>query len=110
MGDFAPLFNVGGPAAIILAVLIITLRSAAGDRAQSAKDRAQFDANIAAAEQRADEADARRKRVEQALDAERAERRRIEDELSAEIRRLRDQVQDLSVQVARLQARMGGVF
>lgn len=107
MAEFAPLFNVGGPAAIILAVLIISLRWAAGDRAAAARDRAGFEENIKAAELRADEADVRRRAVEKALDAERAERRRIEDELSSEIRRLREQVEGLSVQVARLQAQVG---
>ena len=107
--DLAPLLGSGGPAVVLLGVLIVALRWWATDRAAAARDRAGFEANIASAEKRADDADERRKGAEQALDAERAERRRIEDELSAEIRRLRQQVDGLSVQVARLQAQVGGL-
>lgn len=108
MGDLAPLLTGGGPAGVILIVLIVALRWWANDRAQAAKDRTQFEENVRAAERRADEADARRELAEKALDAERAERRRIEDKLSAQIRELEGKVDHLSREIAWLRAQLGG--
>lgn len=111
MGDLAPFVQAGGAVGVVVVALVAVIGYLLNS---NRKDREQALGQVAAAEKRADDAEARAdlaeqktSKAEERLDDERAKRRGVEDQLGqvlVEIRQLKHKVSHLEVELAKYAA------